>query len=551
MHINDVRRVVAGLDEDRYSEFLALVVGRFREVVTDHGSGHLFSTDAKGLWEAYLDSAPYGQRKVRDCTACRHFIERYGDLAIIHPDGQTSSAIWPNAGAPPAYFDAAYELNRLVCKASITGVFLSADRVLGTPHGPKTGTPWTHVSVHVPESAQWRGHALTAGQRMAEKREEWDMLVRGLAEFPTDVVRRAHALLSSGQLYRSEKCQGVAKWLVDLHDRLDGVRGKRRENIIWLAVAGAPAGFCHVRSSMIGTLLEDIVAGLPFETLRNRFNEKMDPLHYQRPQAAPSVGNIAAAEKVVAKLETAGALARRFARMGDVVASWRPRWKLPTAPGVGVFGHLATKRRAQPAAIDTEASPQVMTWDKFSRTVLPTAERIECLVPHGKAPYAAMVTAQNAEAPPILQWDHPDRRCQVSWYLYGHEFDWIDRGQRAEHWNLRSGAWTEVTAAVLNPSTWYGPGHVHHGTFVLLALKGAYDTLHTAGGGFFVESLKSDYHAVRKTLEAYAKRASIADQREAEVCGLFLQQGAKQSWNVRLRVTSGGIVSHYTLDRWD
>ncbi len=56
-----------------------------------------------------------------------------------------------------------------------------------------------------------------------------------------------------------------------------------------------------------------------------------------------------------------------------------------------------------------------MTWEKFARTVLPDAETIELYVPAEAAPYVAMVTAANPQAPPILQWDRAERRNPVSW----------------------------------------------------------------------------------------------------------------------------------------
>lgn len=65
----------------------------------------------------------------------------------------------------------------------------------------------------------------------------------------------------------------------------------------------------------------------------------------------------------------------------------------------------------------------------------------------------------------------------------------------------------------------------------------------------FVESLKSDYHPVRRTLEAYFKSAVIDGKGEAEACGLCLSQGSK--WSAVLRVTSRGIRTDYALDRWD
>ncbi len=75
---------------------------------------------------------------------------------------------------------------------------------------------------------------------------------------------------------------------------------------------------------MIGTLLEDLTAGLPFAQIKAKFDAKMDALNYQRPAAAPAAGNIARAEKIIAKLKTEGSLDRRFARLDEIQKLWVP-----------------------------------------------------------------------------------------------------------------------------------------------------------------------------------------------------------------------------------
>jgi hypothetical protein len=378
---------------------------------------------------------------------------------------------------------------------------------------------------------------------MAAKAQEREMLLRGLDEFSIVAVRKAFVLLTNGSLYRSEKCEGVAKWLLDLHEQRAATKNARaREHLIWRAVAAAPPGYCHVRSGMIGTLLEDIVQGLPFEALKARFDAKMHPLRYLRPQAAPAAGNIAQAEKIVAALRSEGALARRFARLAEVQTLWSPQVAADPKPQrAGVFAHL-TPRATHPVSTSS-APPAVMTWVKFAASVLPTAEAIELHVPAGKQPFMAMVTAANLEAPPILQWDRADKRNPVSMYLYV-------GGSEAQRWNLRAGTHRRVTAIVLRPWMWDETRtFAHHGAGVCIVLDGARDTTHEAGGGMFPEWLKSEYHGVRATLEAHFRSAVIEGRDDAEVCGFSLERGGAA--DVLLRVTTRGIRADYRLDRWD
>lgn len=518
-----------------------------RRRVAAAGSGPFFATDAADLWWLYLDAFDPADRQSHDCHACRRFIETYGGLVTIAPDGGTEPLCWgmPVGSVPEVYQASVAAMCRAVRRANVTGVYLDARPFWGTSETPdvKRGITWRHQ--HVRNPAQYRERLLFASQAMAEKREEHDMLVRALHEFPVDIVRQAKALLETDSLYRSEKCLGVAKWLLALHEQLATVRGpKPQDAMVWRAVAKAAPGWCHVRTTMIGTLLEDLASGLPVADAARKFAAKMHPLSYQRPQAPPTAGNLAEAEKVVAKLGIAPALARRFARLEDIVPMWTPKQDERHGPKpAGVFSHLRVKDQGG-NVVSIGVPPIVMTWDKFARTVLPTAERIECMVPSDRAGFVALVTAADPTALPILQWDREDKRNPVTWYFY-------TTGSLAHDWNLRAGTWAPVNAVTLNPAQWDAERPcTNQAKAAVLILDGARDLRHEHGGGLFVENLRSEYHGIRATLEAHFGQARIEGRDEATACGLALQHGSN-SWGHVLRVTAGGVAASYKLDRWD
>lgn len=285
---------------------------------------------------------------------------------------------------------------------------------------------------------------------MAAKREDMHTLLRGLTEFPVDVVRQAHAFLTSGSLYRSEKCEGVARWLLDLHER----RASTKKD------APAPVHATAVRS--------------------------------ERRQHRTSREDRRRAQK---RRRTRAPLRQGGGSRNDMDASARRRSRRTKDPATSV------------------APPTVITWVKFCATVLPTAESIEFLVPNGRQPYLAHVTAKNADAPPMLQWDRAGRRNPVSIYAY-------TSGSLPEQWNLKSGQYHRVTAVTLRPWMWDPERSFdHQGKGVCFILHQAWDTTHEAGGGMFPEWTKSEYHGVRKTLEAHFRGATI-EGREAAACGI-------------------------------
>lgn len=559
------------------------------------------------LYQVYLEAFGDAEaRRVHSCHSCRRFIECYGHLAVIE-DGKQESLLWRLVGAPEPYARVAAGLDRAVCAAAVSGVYLSSEPTWGK--GASTPpAQWSHFEVPSP-SIYPRNKPHNAEQVMAQKRGDYTILQRSLSEYNIEVVQKALGLLQTDSLYRAEKVLGVAEWLLRLHVARAATQNKReRDNFVWSAVATAPDGFSHVRTTMIGSLLDDLVGGLPFEAVARRFAAKMDPLQYLRPQAPPSEQNIAHAEKIVSQLRSAGALGRRFAKLSDIVALWVPdstrsaskratetrqipiesvgaerlrvllrdakidpfglsddevvaryrerfgnectinstaaedRERNGGAEEGGVFSHLKPKVDKGPIVLD--APPTVLTWDKFSRTVLPVAERIEFVVPNSREPYVALVTAADASAPPLLQWDTEERRNPVSWYLY-------NGGSSPSDWNLVAGAGVAVTAITLLPPMWYAPElNERHGVGVILILSGAKDMRYERGGGFFPESLRGEYHAVRRTMEAHARQAPIVGRDEAQACGYDLRKGSSK-WNCEVHVTSRGVVTRYRLDRWD
>lgn len=534
---SNTRAKVGNGDDHEYDSYIARVAKRFAE---NTAGQPLLTTDAykrhdTALWDAYLDSFPAEERQFHNCSCCRHFIQRYGSLVVVK-DGRTVPAVWDVDDAPELYKPAVTAMARLVRRAKITGVFLSELVELGDRSTRTEACTWRHFAVYNP--TVFKRTVKTAKQAMAEKREDRNTVARALSEFTPTMLTTAVQLLKSDALYRSEKVLGQAEWLLKLAEAHREVNRELRENELWREIALAPAGFCHPRSSMIGTLLEDIEQGLPYEVVARKFADKMAPTRYQRPQAAPSAGNIAQAEKLVEQMGIEPSLRRRFARLDEVQALWKPATKgLDVEGSGGVFAHLKPKGEAPTSALRVPA--QTMTWEKFKRTVLPDAKSIELNAPIA-GNYCALVTAEDPAAPPILQWDTLEQRNPVSWYMYV-------EGSSAAQWNISPG-WRKVTAVTTEPSSWFGAKLDHHAAGVLFILDGARDTRSSGSGlALFPETLKSELRAVRSTIEAFSKKGTISGADQASACGLVMQ---KSSGVVHLRVVSAsGVTSEYRIDR--
>lgn len=524
---------VGNRDDAEYDAYLARIASRFNTLTA--GGVPLFTTDADDLYALYLDQFLGEQRQYHTCHACRQFIGRFGSLVVINEDGTTAPAVWNAADAPDLYNPSIEAMERAVRRAKVTGPFLAAEKVWGQP---VTGQ-WRHFHVHAP-SVFPRG-ILTAGQKMAELREDFKNVMYALNEFTQPMIEQALTLLETDSLYRSEKVIGPAKWLHGLHVARAKAHGNGKANVIWRAIATAPAGFAHPRSSMIGTLLEDIAAGKDFAEVSRAFKAKMHPLQYQRPQAAPAAGNIAQAEKVIAQLGLAPALERRIARLDEIPKLWEPKPQQPVQPaGGGVFGHLQPKGIAAPLAA-MNVPPVLMTLEKFVRTVAPTAEAIEMQVGSGRQSFIVITTAVNADAPPILQWDREDARNPFAWYVWR-------SGSLPSQFGLTPG-WVPVSAITRLPARWNDSQAAHQGDGLVLFLEGARET-RQGGNALFPECLRADLHGIRSTVEAYSRNAQMHGLAEGSAIGYDLRDKTG-GYPALVRVKAGGRVVDYKLDRWD
>lgn len=523
---------------DRHPEMVEAMNERFNTLIENGGKLFTTNVDNYSLFETYLMNISEDTRQESNCNCCKNFIRNYGGLVTITNSGEIESVLWDGYEIPSQYKQAVDALKNTVLKAKVNGVFLSELKTLGQP----LAGGWAHFAVNQPNSSVYRRSLLTAGQAMAEKKQDFLMLINALLEYPVDAVDQAVTLLKSESLYRSEKILGVAEWFKNLHDERNNTKNSRhKENIVWQAVATAPVGFTHIKSSMIGTLLDDIVSGMSFETVSRRFAAKMSPLQYQRPQVAPSTGNIAQAEKIIEKLGISKSLSRRFARLEELQTMWSPKEKKEEVKSGGIFSHLQAKDAQAKTQTKMEIPAVSMTWRKFAETVLPFADEIEYLVKSGNDNYSAILTALHEDAPPILQWDSENQRNPFSWYVY-------NNGTSYSKWGLNTG-YCKVTGITLQPSMWHEE-NAYQGKSVFLILEGAKDNRKgTTGNALFPETLKSELREIRSTIEAYSRGESIEGYDEASACGIRLQYGS--DWSTTIRVTTKTGTAIYKLDRWD
>lgn len=511
-----------------FTHYIQLIDRQFQSMIKEGKT--LFRTDAVNLFEAFLLEIPSEYRQRYTCSECKKFVRKYGNIVAMSQDGEVEAALWGNFDGllAPSF----KKMKDIVENAKIVDVFISSKEILGT----KEAGGFNHMHVSVPQKIRYKGKIHTDRQVMLEKREEYRMLQTYIKEYSYELAIEANNILSSEQLYRFEKCLGISNWFLELHERLKNNK-KYYERILWYAVANAPSGYCHIKNTVIGTLLDDINDGLDFDLIANRFAHKMNPYQYQRPQSKPTEANVEQGEKIVEKLGIKKSFSRRYARLEELNTVWNYDSSSDTM-GKGFFGRVKVKRKNDQKS-SVELPPTKITWKKFEDQVLPKATKIEFLAPQ-KGNFSAILTATHEDAPPILQWDTLENRNPFSWYVY-------IEGSSCDRWNLKQG-YCNVTGICYQPPMWYG-NYPNHGKSIFLILEGAKDLGGTQGNCLFPSNLIGELRPVRKTIEAYSKESTLEGVDEASACGYRLTYG--REWNVGLRVTTSTGIKKYIMDRWD
>lgn len=392
-----------------YEELVENIRKTFAEKLKDNIKTPLFRTSVSGLFDTFLQYLPDTDRQEYTCRACQHFVDRFGGLVFIKEDGTTESAVWNVDNIPGMFQEPIVQMKTIVESAQVQDVFVSDYVDLGT----YDTNGFHHFSAKLPRVMINTSRVKNASQVSAEKAEDYGMLKRALEKYSMPQIDQALNLLESGSLYRGESYVAMCKWFKEAKERISAINDQpAHTNMIWKYAATAPAGFTHISGSMLGTLLDDIQAGYSFDQIKSRFETNMSAENYRRSQSAPTQRAVESAEKLIEKLGLADSLRRRYAKLDELPENefiWKSKTEKKEEVKTGVFTGVQTK------TVDSNETksviPQVtMTWDKFRKTILPTADKLEVKV-DGTTHLMGMVTAAIPESENIMNWDNP-----FSWY---------------------------------------------------------------------------------------------------------------------------------------
>lgn len=526
--------------------------------------------------KAFVDGIPIENRRVVNCHACKKFMRQYGDLCIVADDGSLVPLAWPTdvENVPQYYKKPAENILKLFQGRSVSEEFVLGSekgRVLGTPSSPGG---WNHMSVELPKFPLGRSNSSMSSQNTATS---FTMLDRILNDNTPEAIARTHHLLVQDQLPYATAHKAFITYLQETSIKLAAQNTKdevkRRNLITRYARAAFPGCISSLRGGMIGFLLECVTKEQDFETLKENWQRKTNPITYLRPVAIPSVKNIESAEKIFARLGySPHDLERVFLTLDQVPKSgvlWSPSSVGPIVSTVAaafvpedtptpqkLFNSLLPNISSGNVSYG-DAPLQKCTFRKFVLKILPTASNMAVLPASEIRPF--FLTTGKEGSKPIMSF-HREGSHTASWYT------WIT--PRSPQYATMKQEWTPVQAVLSFPHMWDEFASavdalddvkseefrfMRLGIKYLICVEGAREIRGTKRGlGFFPNMIRGDFNAVRKTVEAFSNEGNIQEpQGKGHVVGFSVNKSTGAKDLIIGVKTKTGQVSRYQIDMFD
>lgn len=423
--------------------FAEMVAASFQEIAQRSQASHeafVVDVDGDALWVEYLDAFPeganpvYRKRTDHDCATCRQFVRRAGGVVALEPGG-SARTVWDRAAelAPGCYRVVADRLRRLVAAAPVRDLFRVGERELafGAARTRQldgdTVRSWDHLHTgEVPRSLR----VASPDEVRGAHRTTVQVFERGLAELSPDAVDTVHSLVEANSIYRGgEHMPAIVAFRDMQREFLSKPAGRARSTFAW-ANAHRPAA--RFRNTVVGTLVQDLSAGVDVDQAVRAFEAKVAPQNYKRTTAVITPAMVKKAMETVAELGLEPALERRFAVIGDVSVGdvrWVDGSVRPLMRG-GIGEVLMQHAEAATFRSDDGARDRAepVTIDDFVSSVLPGVTALEIFFDGDHVGNLMSLTAPVHAAPPrLFRWDN-----DFAWSYGGNVADSIrDRVRKA------------------------------------------------------------------------------------------------------------------------
>ena len=410
-----------------FSTFAQAVRAKFKQMTKQ--DLFIIDTDKDTLFGLYLASFPDGTNPIyltrteHDCNCCKQFIRNIGNVVVIDKNTHELDSVWNVKGLPHPYDIVAAEMHQYVVGQNIKSSWFTSERSYGKsstnqlmPDG-KTVKTWKHFSGDVPSKAL----SAAPDQLRGEKDMTAQVFRRGLEELTDEAMQTVLDLIRENSLYRGQEHLNNVKTFSLMASYYKSLSNDKAKNLfIWENINNPAA---RVRNTAIGTLLQDLSAGVDMETSVKSYETKVAPENYKRTTALITPAMVKAASKTIADLGLEPQLQRRLANISDVSVNnvlWVNRNSKAHMQS-GLEQMLLGQTKAPATKKKATAVNEISITD-FIQTVVPQAKEMELQFTGNHLGNLMTLTTRSSERSvddvPLFKW--------------GNDFAWSYHGNIAD-----------------------------------------------------------------------------------------------------------------------
>ncbi|PGH05338.1 hypothetical protein GX51_03059 [Blastomyces parvus] len=499
------------------------------------------------------------------CNTCAQFMNRYGDLCIVDDStGKLVPLFWSEDKSLPVVFRAPVSA---VCKLFEDGTVGKEYRITSDKRrclGFKEKGDFTHMAFDIPFNRRVITPAVARTLLSTEAQRE--MLQRILEDYDMETVRKAAGMLLENRLPHADPHKGAIGWLLqvrkshgDLLCSQDAPETKRHNMQTHVAASAFIGCLSQLRSGPLSKVLQGVKDRQDFKELDRQWRVLCDPDTYLRPQAPPKAGNIVVAEKLFEELGlTKDDMARKHLSPSDIPKEvymfqdiqikHKASKQEPEKKKEGIFADVIP-RAVSKSNPNTDGDsdgldpPKSISFSNFVRTVLPTAKEIE--VKLSEKEYLYFLITGYPGSKPLMQWHTKENL--VSYFTFKNRVS-------TTKYNLHPG-WNQVSAVIPLPHLWdampaaktfpllpddareFKHYHRKRGLAYLICIDNIEERTSVTGLSLFPSMLKSEFHSVRATIEAYSNAGQIQDPPGKYVGGVTVSRSSSEHTKRLYRVT--------------
>lgn len=378
------------------------------------------------LWNIYLESFPEGkneifrERRIHDCSACRSFINHFGDVVIIKDNKMVS--IWDFDISDDEYEKPIKALSNHIKTKMIKDIYINSYANIGIEknHEDVDGTINTYNHYYVILPNKFLNKSYTSIDTIKSKyRDIKQVFTRSLEEISENAVETVLELISQNSLYRGEE------WKNQLNDFLKYQKEYKLLNdfdkniYVWDKATSIGESIGKIRNHSIGTLLNNITDGMDLDVAVRKYEEIVAPMNYKRPNPIYTKKMLDDAKKKIEELGYMNSLQRRFAILEDISVNnvlFSNKDVSKKLQSNNVFDEMEQEIPENPKKFDKVEEINI---DKFIEDVLPNVKNMEVLFENRHSNnMVSLIAPYNNDGKTMFKWDN-----NFSWAYSGNITD--------------------------------------------------------------------------------------------------------------------------------